>query len=131
MEIFENGTFGKLFEKWNFKKLNLKIRILENLKIGALENYLKIEVKIRLFENLKFWKLFLENNLSKCVSIKDKKRIGMFGVAWQKCPCMSGARGASKSGMADWIDGRLVAVDAPMVDMALLELQNSKFPPNH
>ena len=105
--------------------------ILEILKIGALENYLKIEVKIRLFENLKFWKLFLENNLSKRVSIKDKKRIGMFGVAWQKCPCMSGARGASKSGMADWIDGRLVAVDAPMVDMALLELQNSKFPPNH
>ena len=48
LENFENGSFGKLFEKWDFRKLNLKI--------GTLENYLKIEVKIRLFGNSKFWK---------------------------------------------------------------------------
>ena len=62
-ENFENDSFGKLFEKWNFKKLNLKIGTLENyfeneileiLKIRVLKNYLKIEVKIRLFENPKF-----------------------------------------------------------------------------
>ena len=67
LENFENGSFGKLLEKWNFKKLNLKIETLENyfkneisenLKIKVLENYLKIKVKIRLFESLKFWKLF-------------------------------------------------------------------------
>ena len=54
MENFENGSFGKLFEKWNFRKLNLKIgtlknyfesEISENLKIGTLKNYLKIEGK--------------------------------------------------------------------------------------
>ena len=48
LENFENGSFGKLFEKWNFRKLNLKTRtfenyfeneILENLKNGVLKNY--------------------------------------------------------------------------------------------
>ena len=55
----------------------------------------------------------------------------MFGITRQRWPCTSGARGTSKLGMADWIDGRLTAVVAPVADLALLELQNSKFPLNH
>ena len=41
----KNGNFGKLFEKWNFGKLNLRI--------GTLENYFKNEI----LENLKNWSL--------------------------------------------------------------------------
>ena len=53
MENLKNGSYGKLFEKWNFEKLNLKIgtleyyfenEILENLKIGVLENYFENEI---------------------------------------------------------------------------------------
>ena len=60
LEILKNGNFGKLFEKWNFGKLNLRIgtlenyfenEIQENLKIGTLENYFENE----LLENLKNW----------------------------------------------------------------------------
>ena len=64
----KNGSFGKLFEKWNFEKFNLKIgtleiyfenEISENLKIGTSKNYfeneilenLKIRVLKKLFEN--------------------------------------------------------------------------------
>ena len=66
MENFENGSFGKLFEKWNFKKLNLKIGTLENyfeneileiLKIGVLEIYLKMESLKKKFGNWNFRKL--------------------------------------------------------------------------
>ena len=36
LEILKNGNFGKLFEKWNFGKLNLRI--------GTLENYFENEI---------------------------------------------------------------------------------------
>ena len=71
MENLKNGSFGKLFDKWNFRKLNLRIgtlknyfenEILKNLKIGTLENlknwsfeiYLKMEVWKKLFEHWSF-----------------------------------------------------------------------------
>ena len=66
MENFENGSFGKLFEKWNFGKLNLKIGTLENyfeneileiLKIGVLEIYLKMESLKKKIGNWNFRKL--------------------------------------------------------------------------
>ena len=51
LEILKNGSFGKLFEKWNFGKLNLKIGTLENyFKNGILENFKKLE----------FWKIKLK-----------------------------------------------------------------------
>ena len=55
MENFENGSFGKLFEKWNFKKLNLKI--------GTLENYFENEI-LENFKNWSFGNLF-ENGIFK------------------------------------------------------------------
>ena len=38
-------------------------------------------------------------------------------IACQRWPCMSGARGVGKLGTADWIDSRLAAAVAPVVDI--------------
>ena len=60
LKYLKNGSFEKLFEKWNFGKLNLKIR--------ALENYLGMEVikiKFRILGFWKIWKLVVLENYSK------------------------------------------------------------------
>ena len=58
----KTGSFGKLFEKWNFGKLNLKIR--------ALENYLGMEVIKIKFRKWSFGKWSL--------------RIGIFEIKFER-----------------------------------------------
>ena len=98
MENFENGSFGKLSEKWNFEKLNLKIgtfeyyfknEISENLKIGTLENYFENWSENEIIWKSEILKIIQKNNLWKWVSIMDQKGIwaclglhGKGGHAW-------------------------------------------------
>ena len=72
MENFENGSFGKLFKKRNFGKLNLKIGTLENyfeneisetLKIGTLENYFKNWSENKIIWKFGILKIIQKNNL--------------------------------------------------------------------
>ena len=66
MENLKNGSFGKLFEKWNFRKLNLIIEtleyyfeneILENLKNWSFGNLFENGSLKKIIWKLKFWKL--------------------------------------------------------------------------
>ena len=62
LKYLKNGSFEKLFEKWNFGKLNLKIR--------ALENYLGMEVIKIKFRKWSFGKWSL--------------RIGIFEIKFER-----------------------------------------------